>query len=202
MPPTPADRFARVIDGLCRAIAARGAGGGLAGALTLLLWGYLRRKAARLAGHAARIEAGAPPAASRARRRPASPRPPPPRSRPRLRQRLPEGFAWLVRVVPEAAGYGSQLQHLLSDPDMAALIAAAPQMRRHLRPLCRMLGIRPPPSLTSPPPARPASPADPLPPVRAAPEAAPLAPPLRPPRPAPVRAPRSGLRACGPPVPA
>ena len=47
-----------------------------------------------------------------------------------------------------AAGFGCQLQHLLSDPEMVALISAAPQqMGRVLRPLCWMLGIKPPPGL-------------------------------------------------------
>jgi len=31
--------------------------------------------------------------------------------------------------VPEAASYRSQLQHLLSDPEMQALLASAPKAR-------------------------------------------------------------------------
>ena len=50
----------------------------------------------------------------------------------------------------EAAGCGSQLQFLLTDPEFAALIAAAPQMGRVLRPLCRMLGVELPPLLARP----------------------------------------------------
>ncbi|MBV8094423.1 MAG: hypothetical protein JO110_14600, partial [Acetobacteraceae bacterium] len=61
--------------------------------------------------------------------------------------RLPGGFGWLLRLVPGAAAYGSQVQHLLADPEMAALLAGAPQAARILRPLCRMLGIRPGPEL-------------------------------------------------------
>ncbi|MBV8095775.1 MAG: hypothetical protein JOY71_02935 [Acetobacteraceae bacterium] len=56
--------------------------------------------------------------------------------------RLPSGFGWLIRLVPGAAIYGSQLQHLLADPEMAALLADLPQAGRILRPLCRMLAIR------------------------------------------------------------
>jgi hypothetical protein len=39
------------------------------------------------------------------------------------------------------------LQELLADPDMAALVAAAAQAGRILRPLCRMLNAEPPPYL-------------------------------------------------------
>ncbi len=57
---------------------------------------------------------------------------------------LPRGFAWLVRLVPyKAAGFGSQLRHLFGDPEFVALLAASPQLRSTLRPLCRMLGIEP-----------------------------------------------------------
>jgi len=142
---TPAARFALIIEALCRAIAARSARHRLAGPILLLLWSRLRRTAARFARLAARIDAGLPPVA---RHRPAAPRPP----RVRPKPRLPEGFAWVVRLVPEAACSASQLQHLLEDPQVAALIEAAPPMGRLLRPLCRMLGVRPPPGLTPPPP--------------------------------------------------
>jgi hypothetical protein len=40
-----------------------------------------------------------------------------------------------------AAQFGGQLRHLLGDPEMMALIAASPRMRRTLRPLLWMLGI-------------------------------------------------------------
>ena len=65
--------------------------------------------------------------------------------------------------MPEASAAASQLQALLGDPEMAALIAAAPrQMGRVLRPLCRMLGIAPPPGLhVSPPQPRRRRRADP-----------------------------------------
>jgi hypothetical protein len=49
-----------------------------------------------------------------------------------------------------AAQFGSQLQYLLADPEMVALIAASPRMRRTLRPLLWMLGIEA--SLIRPPP--------------------------------------------------
>jgi hypothetical protein len=115
----------RIIEGLCFAIAARGAGGVITTPLLLLLWGRLRRMAVRVTKAAARIAAGTPAAP---RRRPAKPRPPRPQP-----LRLPGGFAWLVPLVPGAAAYGSQLQLLLADPQMAPL-ATVPSVRRMLNP--------------------------------------------------------------------
>ncbi len=59
--------------------------------------------------------------------------------------RLPGGFGWLVRRLGwEAAGYGSQLAHLLEDPAMRAALQALPAVGRILRPIARMLGVTPP----------------------------------------------------------
>jgi hypothetical protein len=55
---------------------------------------------------------------------------------------LPRGFGWLLPLVPqEAACFAGQMRGVLAEPEMVALLAAAPQARRVLRPLCRMLGI-------------------------------------------------------------
>jgi hypothetical protein len=193
-PPAPADRFARLIEGLCRAVAARGGRGGLAGPLVILIWTRLRGILARISALAERIATG------RYRQRHALRRPRPGPRRPPLRRPLPQSMAWLIRLVPEAAAGASQLRHLLADPDMAALLAAAPQMRRLLRPLCRMLGVRPPPGLLTPPPAAP--PAAPPAPRRPAAERPPpgAAPPGRPPPRPPRPAPAVPARACGPPA--
>jgi hypothetical protein len=40
-----------------------------------------------------------------------------------------------------AAGFGSQLRHLLEEPEMRGLLAQSRQARLVLAPLCRMLGI-------------------------------------------------------------
>ena len=149
--PAPAARFARLIGGLCAAVGARIAGParpGLAGPLIILIWTRLQRMAGRVARLAARAEAGTlrPP-----RRRPAAPR----RTAASATQRLPRGFAWLVQQVPAAAFGAGQLEALLADPGMTTLIEAAPQIGRTLRPLCHMLGVRPPPSLRRPPTAPP-----------------------------------------------
>ena len=176
--PSPVRPLCRRVDGLCRAIAACGTGAWLAGPLMLLLWSRLRRTAERFARLAEKVRAGALPPPRRRLRSPRPAQPPPPL--------LPRGFAWLVRRLPQAASAASQLQHLLADPAMADLLAAAPQAGRLLRPLCQMLGVRPPParSLSSgrpqagpvgpPPPVRPAAPSRPAcrprpPPRRAAP---------------------------------
>ena len=58
--------------------------------------------------------------------------------------RLPSARGWLVRALGyEAAGYGSQLEALLREPELQALLAVAPAAGRILRPLCRMLGVVP-----------------------------------------------------------
>ena len=141
------DRFALLIEALCASVAASHARG-LAGPVIVLIWGRLRRMAARFA-------AAAIPAVSRRASRPAPSRPA--QSRPALsrpgaeaRPRLPGGFGWLIRLSPAAACHGGQLQRLLADPEMAALLAATPRMGRLLRPLCRMLAVKPPPGLLAP----------------------------------------------------
>ena len=173
IPATPTERFAGIIDGLCRAVAARGGGRDrLAGPLVILIWSRLRRIAAQIIALAARIEAGRHRCypARRPPRRPAAPRR-------HVRPALPHGFAWLLPLVPwAAAGYGSQLRHLLAEPEFAALVDAAPQMRRLLRPLCRMLAV----PLPRPRAAEPAPP----PPAHPAPAASAIATPSPPPAPA------------------
>jgi len=94
----------------------------------------------------------------------------------RRRNKLPQGFAWLVKLVPEAAVYGSQLNFLFAEPEMAGLLAAAPApLRRPVRSLCRMLGVTPPAIL-----ALPAKPRPPPAPPRAKPAKKPRPPPYRP----------------------
>jgi hypothetical protein len=162
MPPrTAADRFVVIINSLCQATAARVARSpyrphGLAGSLIILIVTRLRRMAARfaaLAALAAHVQAGTLPAPRHRktghceRSEEIAGRTPPPAS---LKDRLPTRFAWLIRLVPEAACPRSQFCYLLSDPEIAALLAAAPQMGRILRPLCRMLGIKLHPTMAPP----------------------------------------------------
>jgi len=144
--PALSGRLAPIIAGLCRAVASQAVAHRALAPLLVLVWSRLRRMAARFACLAGRADAGALPSRGVPRPRASGPRPS--GSRERLPPGLPSGFAWLVRLVPEAACYGAQLQHLLSDPAVAALLAATPHAGRVLRPLCRMLGVTPGPALT------------------------------------------------------
>lgn len=54
----------------------------------------------------------------------------------------PMPFGWLVRMVGwRAGGFGGQLQTILEQPDMVALLHACPQAGRILAPVCRMLAV-------------------------------------------------------------
>ncbi|MBV8094574.1 MAG: hypothetical protein JO110_15380 [Acetobacteraceae bacterium] len=149
-PPLPtglSDRLALIIAGLRGVIAAHMAKDRSAVELLFLAWARLGRLASRFEKLVAAVRAGrlppAPAPRQRAERDLELPRleglPPP---------RLPGGFGWLIRLVPGSAVDGSQLQYLLADPEMAALLADVPQAGRILRPLCRMLGIQPGPELS------------------------------------------------------
>ena len=207
--PDLACRLTRILAALCAAIAVRAARDRAIQPLLSQLWAALRRRAGRFDSLAARLHAGR---LSPRRATPPAPRKPPPhRSANAAPPRPPRGFAWLVRLAPETAAYGSQLQALLGEPEAASLLEASPQARRLLRPLCRMLGVRPGPTLApalvlpprqrKPPPARP-KPARP-PDLRPRP-----ARPWRlgsfvlPPRPAPPRAPPPHNATAPPALPA
>ena len=148
-PPTPAERFAAILQWLTRAVQARMGGERLALSLIALIVDRIRRIKQRFAYLATRVGNGlyVPRRSAPPRRRPGQARPSNP---------LPQKFGWLLKLVPEAVGYRSQLEHLLREPEMAALLAAAPTaMRRPLRSLCRMLGLSPPPILALPPRPKP-----------------------------------------------
>lgn len=69
---------------------------------------------------------------------------------------IPRRQAWLVHIIGyQAAAYMSHLEHLFRDPDTQAILAAASQnwtraVGRPLRPLCRLLGVTPPPVFQPP----------------------------------------------------
>ena len=164
-----ARRFELIIGALAVLVAARFRTLGVPH--TLLLWGRLKRAIGRINRLIARLAAGRlRPSRSDSRPRPpALPRPP---TLPRPPD-LPRTRIWLVRELGYmAAGYGSQLEALLNDPETAALLAAAPSAGRTLRPLCRMLGVALPAFLQLPPrpprprPVRPVRPATPPTPPR------------------------------------
>ena len=143
---TLATRFRTIMDGLRAAIGMHVARDRTREALFALLWNRIGRMANRFGTLVSKWRAGTLPKPRPSRAgQPGKPRAP--------RPRLPQGRTWLVAQVGyTAAGHASQLQHLLADPDMAAFLQAAPQAGRILRPLCRMLGMAPPP-----PPANPAN---------------------------------------------
>ena len=214
----PAERCAGIVLGIQRALVFQGLGRVLGEALQRLLSHRLRAAAAHILAIAARLQAGTlrlrPP---RERiRPPRKPAPPEAEAAPDApeKPRFPRSFAWLLHRTT-GMGFGrSQLTHLLHQPDMAELIAAAPPIAHHLRPICRMLGVKPPPGLfptrrprrkptpkPAPPaarkrksPARPASAAPPSPSPTLTPPPRPRR--RTPPRKAPIP------KAIGPPWPA
>jgi hypothetical protein len=56
---TAADRFGLTLDGLCRAVAARIAGGAMQAAMILLIWRRLRRIGGQIQGWAGAVSRGA-----------------------------------------------------------------------------------------------------------------------------------------------
>jgi hypothetical protein len=139
--------FAILIEQLCGLIARHGHLRRLAGPLVVLIWGRVRNAATQIEATLARMQAG------QLRRFP-NRRPPSPPAAPRRRPQrgpLPRKAAWLVALLPETAGCAAQMQTLLAGPEIPALLQAAPQLRRRLRPLCHMLGITLPPAPPLPP---------------------------------------------------
>jgi len=117
----------------------------------------------------------------RRRSAPAAPgaRKPPPRPDPGMRD-----FGWLEQLLPDVAMPRGDFLSQLRQPEMVALIQAAPvPVIRPLRSICWMLKLKPPPILALP--KRPPRPKPPKQPEQ--PEAAPVA------APAPATEPRSAL---------
>ena len=54
---------------------------------------------------------------------------------------FPATPAWLLVAVREAAPFATRLESILTEAECEAFLAAVPQARRLLRPLCRMLGV-------------------------------------------------------------
>jgi hypothetical protein len=151
----PAERFARIMRNVAEALAAQQKEGRFVGPLLVLAWNRLCSTGARVMALAAAYYAGtlrlrparerpfrprhrAPPAAPGAAAPPAPDKP-----------KLPSGFGWLLGRARVTFGR-SQMEYLLAQPDMQDLIAAVPPIAHHLRPVCRMLGVKPPPGLFPP----------------------------------------------------
>ena len=80
--------------------------------------------------------------------------------------RLPSNFGWLPGVSSGVAAAASQLRHLLTDPELLALLHTSPQLVRMMRPLCWMLGVTLPATVLPPRPARVEADGEPKPPRR------------------------------------
>ena len=128
------------------------------GIITVPLWNRISRSRQRLARLLAHIAAGRLP---RIRPLGIRPRSDAPRTEPNgaPAMPIPRRLLWLViKLGYHAAGYGSQLNHLLQTPGVAETLAASPGALRTLRPICRMLGVDLPAALQLPPrPKKPRS---------------------------------------------
>lgn len=72
----------------------------------------------------------------------AKPAAPEPSAAPPAGPRLPHGSAWLLHLALwDSVAFANHMRLLLLEPEMQALIAAWPQLRRALQPLRRMLGL-------------------------------------------------------------
>ena len=122
------------------------------GPWTSPIWARFNRANRRLQALLAHLAAGRLPRPHAPReRRPSTPDP----MNPAPQLPLPRAWARLVHKIGyRAAGYGSQLQAVLDDPAMLAVLAAAPSAGRTLRPFCRLLGVTLPAVLQLPPRTR------------------------------------------------
>ena len=68
--------------------------------------------------------------------------------------RVPSRSKWLMGLSLKVNGAGARLQHLMYEPEMAALLAASPRLVALLRPLCRMLAVEFPHGILPPRPPR------------------------------------------------
>ena len=153
VPPPAAMLAARLTPVILALLALVRARIGILGDTTVPLWNRISRIRQRLSGLLDAIAQGRPP-------RRHTPTPTPARAdrpgRERVKLPHPRQHGWLVaRLGWEAAIFGSQLQHVLDDPQCQAALADAvahsPGIARNLRPLCRLLSVPLPPCLHLPP---------------------------------------------------
>ena len=159
--PTAAERFASFLLHVILGVAAR-SGAGLSFPLIALIGNRIRLIKQSIARLAALVRDG-----KYAPRR-FAPRRPPAEPKPRQPSKLPQKFGWLLPLVPDAVVWRSQLERLLQDPEVVALLAAAPaSLGRPLRSLCWMLRLTPPDIVA--PRKRPRPPREKAPPAPEAP---------------------------------
>jgi hypothetical protein len=145
--PTLAGRFAVVVTGLRAMLAAYMVRADHIRPVLLLFWRRLGQLNRRIATLAERFAAGRS-VAPRRRAKPNSPRAQR-AATPRLR--LPTKPGWLLAQTMQAAPHAAYFRQLLENPEMLALIEAAPHLKQQLRPILRLLLPELPPSLALPP---------------------------------------------------
>lgn len=162
-PATLADRFTDIIAGIRAAIREqRNVQPPSVGSVLFLVWLRMANMRKRFAVLVDKLRAGTLAAPrQRQRQRSASPAP---AAAPDAVKLPPQSAGWLIRLLPQpwhVNYWRDPLEKLLADPEMAALLQAAPQAGRILRPLCRMLLIPLPANLRLPkrkrPPRKPAA---------------------------------------------
>jgi len=150
------ERFNSLIDWLMNDVAGSVVWGWIPLPAIKLLWRRLRRLRCRFNSIVARFEAGTLPAAESAVRRvePDPGAPDRPAAAPRALE-LPQRVGWVLQMISGALIPGYELEVMLESAGMAALVAEAPQLGGVLRPMCRMLAVKPPAWLRLPRRARP-----------------------------------------------
>ncbi len=157
-----AERFATLLGIVVKAVMKR-TGWALTHNLIALILTRVQNIKRRVARLVARIAAGTyKPPVPREQKSADRPRPAPPKDP------LPRTFGWLRPLItPDTIAFSGMLDSVLRDPEMVALMQAAPEaFGRPIRSLCRMFGIAPPPALALPPRRRrPRPPKPPKPPM-------------------------------------
>ena len=142
--------FAAIINGICVVVGARAAAApSLAVVLSQVYW-RIARRLGRLDRLILQWHAGTLPKPRGARSRPATVNPP------TSRLHIPDSHAMLIHLAQRTAQYRVDIEIFLDRPDTRALLRAAPQAGRILRPLCRILAIDLPEHLRAPPRPKPA----------------------------------------------
>jgi hypothetical protein len=159
---SPPERFNSLIEGLFSDVATRAANPWFSLALVelvliKLIWRRLRRMSRRFAAIMVRFRAGTLPQAGTLPEAGSAPRNPaaaPTAGSPRPHEPW-RPLGWVIHAVSWFVWVRHyELEEMLEDPETAAQVAGAPQLGRVLRPLCRMLAVKPPAWLRLPRRAR------------------------------------------------
>ena len=127
--------FSNVLANLQKVIAVHAARNRALTALLVAVWGRIGLIGTRLERLVALWRAGELPKARVFRGRVAG------ATINRLGSVFPSVPGWLLVAVRDAGPFGARLGELLTEAECAEFLAAVPQARRLLRPLCRMLGV-------------------------------------------------------------